>query len=1121
MSHTIYNDSAVTGRALWANLQGKLLKFTRPHAYAVLAVIVLSFLPSLLTAQVSTADIVGTVTDPSGAVIPGVKVTATNLNTALPYTTVSNASGDFIIPQLETGHYKITAEATGFKLWTIPDVALAVGDRFRADARLEIGTTGQSVEVTGEAAAMQTDSATVATVISQQQVADLPIPGRNIILMANQVAGTSNYTGNSYAGGNKDDQRRSSTVAANGRSGTENSFIIDGVDDNERFVNTIVVRPSEEGVAEMRVLTNSFSAELSRTSGAAVVFVTKGGGNQFHGSAFEYLRNQLTDARAPNLTLGEPKPDYKQNNFGGSIGGPIRRNKTFFFADWETYRANQAVTCAGSVCTPGPQLATVPTLAERTGNFAGENPIFDPLSTVTDPTTGVSTRTPYPNNQIPMSEINPIALELINMYPAPINSALNNNYQRVGDRDQTDNELDTRIDHRFSDNNNAFLRYSYGRTYTHLPHVFPETANGFNPIGLPAIAAGATGNSNISTHSLALVDSIILSPQMVLVIRAGYSRYNNLMQEQGYGTDPATQLGMLGVNVDALSSGFPDFGMTNYTGFGDGEFLPTHNINNVFTESGSLQWTKGAHFFKFGGDFTRRQDADYQSAEGRVSYQFTPAFTGDPNNLSKTGNSEASFLLGFPATSARNRFLIFPGYRFIENSYFAQDDYRATRWLTLNLGMRWDYFSPVSEADNRIANFDFATSQMVVAGQNGVSRTAGVQRDFVDFGPRFGFAAQLDKKTVLRGGYGIMYTPLMLGTPGAFRNPPYNTAFTIANTNITPTNSISDPLPPVVGQSTNLNLLTAPTPIVAVSADYKLPYVHEFNFSAQRDLIFGMTLTSGFVASLGRQQSGTNNAIDLNGAAPGAANVQLRRILSNVYPNLSNVNTVKNYYTTSYLSWQTTLERRFTSGMTLNINDTWAHAIDNSEIRYVTFAEPTTIKGPSNSDIRNRAAVTWTYEIPFANRFREWYAAPLRNWRVNAVGFFQTGLVFAVTETSTQTNNATGTNRPDIVSSPKVAHQSAKEWFNPAAFVAQPNYTWGNLGRNTLFAPGTWDMDLGINREFKVREGISLQFRAEAFDFTNTELHNAPIAVLGQPNFGQILTSSGSRTMQFGLKILF
>jgi hypothetical protein len=297
--------------------------------------------------------------------------------------------------------------------------------------------------------------------------------------------------------------------------------------------------------------------------------------------------------------------------------------------------------------------------------------------------------------------------------------------------------------------------------------------------------------------------------------------------------------------------------------------------------------------------------------------------------------------------------------------------------------------------------------------------------------------------------------------------------------------------------------------------------VHEFNIAVQRDLILGMTLTTGFVGSLGRDQSGTNNAIDLNGAAPGAANVQTRRILSSVYPNLSNINTVDNYFTSSYLSWQTTLERRFNSGMTLNINHTWAHALDNSEQRYVVPVYWTTVKGPANSDLRNRVGITWTYDIPYGNQLKEWYAAPLHNWKVSAVGFFQSGFVFSVTQTGTQTNNATGTNRPNIVSSPSVASPSRTEWFNPAAFVAQPSYTWGNLGRNTLTAPGTWDMDLGVMREFKLREAITMQFRAEAFDFTNTELPNAPVAVLGQSGFGSILTSSGNRTMQFAIKFLF
>jgi hypothetical protein len=1106
--------------ARWFSTFGRSIRFV--FGPLITSVALLLALTGYIHAQVSTADIVGTASDVSNAVVSGVKVTATNLGTGLPYTAVSNASGDFTIPQLPAGHYKIVAEMVGFKSWSIPDVDLAVGDRFRADARLEVGNAQQTVEVTGEAPAMQTDSATVATEVSQVQIEDLPTAGRNFIALANYVAGATNYSGGSFANGGNDDRRRSGTVSANGRSGAENNFNIDGVDNNERFVNTLVVKPSEEGVAEMNVMVNSFSAELSRTSGAAVVVITKGGTNQYHGSAFEYLRNQLTDARQPNLAVGQAKPNYRQNNFGGSIGGPTpslrgknpnRKNQTFFFFDYEVFKNDQGA----------PLLATVPTSAMRTGNFAGQNQIFDLLSTSTNPATGVSTRNPFQNNQIPMSEINPISLRLINMYPLPTSAAANNNFGRNGDTTQTDKNLDTRIDHRFSENNNFFVRYSYGRIFTQLPHIFPATADGFNPLGLPSIGGtGPAGYDNLSTHGLAIVDTVALSPTKVLVLRAGYSRYNNLGQEQGFGTTPAIQLGMVGVNVDPLSSGFPDLGMTSFTGMGEGGYYPTININNVFTESGSFQWAKGSHIFKFGGEFTRRQDEDYQSMEPRVSYQFTPAFTGNPNSLSNTGNAMASFLLGYPATSVRNRYLILPGYRFVENNYYAQDDYRVNHWLTLNIGLRWDYFSPVSEAHDRISNFNFATDVLMIAGQNGVSNTVGVRKDRKDFGPRFGFAAAVNTKTVVRGGYGMMYTPLMLGTPGAFRNPPFNSAFTIANTNITQTNSISDPLPPLIATSAvNLN-----GPITSVSVNYKLPYVHEFNFTAERQLPFGMTLTSSFVGALGRRQSGSNQFEDLNGAAPGAANVQTRRILSAIYPNLANVNTVENYYTTHYLAWESTLSRRFAHGMSLNINHTWVHTEDNSQFYYIAPATPATRKANSNSDIRNRVATTFTYEVPFGKGLTAWYDAPLHNWKINAIGFFQTGLPFSITQTGTQTNSATGTNGgttnfPNATGINPFTNVPAGFYFNPAAFVAQPNVTWGNLTANPVHGPGTWNMDLSVHREFKVKEKVTLQFRAEAFDFTNSEHPANPIAVLGQAGFGTIITHTGSRTMQFALKLLF
>src|SRR5215831_334104 len=326
-----------------------------------------------LRAQVSTADIVGTITDSTDAVVASAKIAATNLATGLTYQTLSNGRGEYSIPLLPAGHYRIRVEATGFKIWNVADALLDVGDRYRADARMEVGGLEQSIQVQGDAVTLQTESATVGTVVDQTQVKDLPINGRNFIQLAQIVPGANNYGGGSFANGGLDDRRRGTTVSVNGRTGAENNFTIDGMDNNEKFIGSILVKPSMEALGEMKILTNSFSAELARTSGAAITIVTKGGTNELHGSAFEYLRNEALDARPPNLAATAAKPPYKQHNFGGSIGGPIRKNRTFFFGDWERYK----------VSLGSPQLATVPTLAMRQGDFTGFAPIYDVTSTAT------------------------------------------------------------------------------------------------------------------------------------------------------------------------------------------------------------------------------------------------------------------------------------------------------------------------------------------------------------------------------------------------------------------------------------------------------------------------------------------------------------------------------------------------------------------------------------------------------------------------------------------------------------------------------------------------------------------------------------------------------------------
>jgi hypothetical protein len=1063
----------------------------------------------MLSAQVSTADVVGTVTDTTGGVVPHAKVTIKSLTTGVNYEATSNDAGEIAVSQLPAGHYSISINAPGFKRWTIADFALGAGDRYRVVPSLAVGSVDQVVTVTADAAPLQTDTSTVSASINEVQTQNLPVSGRNVLELAQYAPGATDYKGGGFSG-TPDDQRRDSTISISGRTGAENNFLIDGQDNNERFVNTILVKPSEDGIAELRVVSNSPSAELSRAAGATIILITKGGTNKIHGSAYEFLRNEVLDAYPQNTAPGSSKPSHKQHNFGGSIGGPIKQNRLFYFGDFETYKSK-----TGTV-----NVSTVPTAAMRLGNFDGVADIFDPNTATT--VEGVTTRTQFQNNTIPNKEINSIAQTLINLYPLPNipGAGLNNNFSFTTPLVQTDRTVDTRFDLKMSSTNTLFVRYNYDKADTTLPYRLPD-ADGYKIEGIPngcfPYCYGYSGTADQVVNSAGVIDTKTLSSNAVLILRAGYGRYQNQALPAGWGTTPATALGMVGVNTDAFSSGFPDFVVSSFTGLGAGNFYPTINTNNAFSYGGSLQVMKGPHLFKVGGEFVRRQVSDHQSQEPKIGYTFTPSFTGDPQNFSGTGDSMASLLMGYPASTLRVRYLIWPGYRTLENGWYAQDDYRATRHLTFNLGLRYDYYSPLSEVRNRISNFDYATAKVIVAGENGIGNTAGVNKDFVDFGPRVGFSLQVGEKSTVFGGFGMSFTPEMLGTPGAMRNAPFISNMSINPDLLTPINSISDPIPALVADSTS-------NPIGwfwAVDRNYKLPYVEQFNLNVQRQLPFGIVFTTGYVGSLGKRESGSNNVFPRNGAAPGAAPVQTRRPLYSLYPNLAEVYTVHGYYDASYHSMQTSLVKHFGNGMSFNINNTWSHAIDSQEVRYYTQTNWGTIKGTSSSDIRERLSAILVYDVPYKGITSRWLLPAVRNWSINSIVTAETGLPFEVLQVGEQTNGADGTNRPNQIASAHVDHPSASEWFNTKAFQAQSDYTWGNEGHNQLNAPGTWNIDLGVHRDFNWKQRLTTQFRFEAFDLTNTRHPNAPNNYLGSSGFGSITTYNSNRTVQVALKLLF
>jgi outer membrane receptor protein involved in Fe transport len=1053
---------------------------------------------TVLWAQQTTADVLGTVTDPSSAVLPGVKITVHNLDTAADYTATSDSGGNYRVTLLPVGRYSITALASGFKTWTVPEVTLAIGDRLRQDIHLEVGALEQSVEVTAASPALQADSSSLSNLINTNAMQDLPLNGRNFVVLAQLTAGAAEGEPSGLPSGTRpDDRRLTSAVSVNAQPTSFNNFMIDGMDDNERFIGTVIVKPAVDALQEMKVQTSLYSAEFGRTAGGVINFVTKSGTNEYHGSLFEFFRNQHMDAR--NFFAGA-KPPYHQNQYGGSIGAPIKKNRVFYFADYEGSRVHQGQTF----------VDTVPTVAERQGNFSGLNAIFDPLSTTTS-ASGVSTRTRFPGDQIPASQINPIAQTIINLYPVPQTSGLVNNYTYQPLKTQNNDTFDGRVDYRFSDANTAFARYSFNNTNTVLPAGCPPAPNGIDP----DCDEGRSGTARQRAQGAQLNDAHVFGPHLVMEVKSGFSRYVVFSLPVNYGKNVSQQVGLTGVNIDNDSSGLSIISIAGLTTLGDASYIPIITINNLFQEVVGFNYLRGAHSVKFGYDLRRRQTDPFQSPTARGQFSFNSNFTNDPSGaVSGSGNSAASFLLGYPASTTRSKYLVSPGLRNWEMAAYVQDDWRATRWLTLNLGFRYDYYGPNSEVANRISNVDLTTGTIIVAGQNGVSSSAGVLPDKLDFSPRFGFAATVSKGTVLRGGYGISFVPNMIASSMALRNPPFVSLYNFNATPLTVANSLSNGLPQPVATS-----VTNPTgSLNGVAFTGATPYVQQYNLTLQRELPKGMVLTVAYVGALGRRQYIFNGAVNVDLASPGPGTILPRTPYYSVFPNVSSIAIAAPWYNTSYQGLQATLEHRYQNGLSLLGTYTWSHSLDDEPS---ILNNPQTEYGNSFLDLRHRFTLLADYTMPFAKGAKGPAAMLAKGWGIQGVVVLTTGIPFDITNASGRSNTGGG-DRPNVVGDPNSGFtQSIYEWFNTAAFALQPLYTYGNLGRNVLHAPGRKDLDLAIHREFIPREGLHLQFRAEAFNLTNTPPFAAPGGSFGSATFGVISSAGLGRNIQLALKLLF
>jgi len=1063
-------------------------------------------------AQVDTGTISGVVKDASGAVIQDADVTVEQTTTKLKVHIKTNNVGLFAAPDLHPGIYDVSATAQGFETVKRTNVELRVQDRLSVDFELPVGEASTSISVEADAQHLESETSSLGQVVDQHDIQNLPLNGRNYIQLAYLGAGTSPSVHES---------ERNSFVA-NGERPVQNSYLLDGIDNKNKIVgfdNSAAqsIEPIIDAVGEFKVQTSTFSAEFGQSAGAVVNATIRSGTNQFHGSAFEYLRNSSLDA-LPYFQTSGTNPSFKQNQYGATVGGPVIKNKTFFFFAWQSSRLRNAA----------PQLATVPNEAEKSGDFSSLASIFDPATTRHNPNGSGYIRDPFPGNVIPTSRFDPTAQKLLALYPTANQSGAVNFFSNQEEKVDNGQYLG-RVDHHFSDKDSVFGHYA------------DSSFNELLPATLPPPAAAPT-HATPEARSFAASETHIFSPSVVNEARLGY-QHTWLIQQAYNTTRLFDQYGIKGAYQDPTVLGLPTFGVaglsplgttgpgylpTPATGSGN---LPVDKEGRVWVADENLSWVHGRHTFKFGFDFQQVTLYGHITLLARPYFNFSGVYTQDPQNPSSTGASFGDFLLGqsaFAQVSTRsltnNRQHYYSGY--------AQDDWRITSRLTINAGLRYEVPLPFYETHGHYANL--ITEPGPLFGQliqNADAGKYGYRRSWVDpnyhnFAPRLGLAYQLNSKTVIRAATGIFYgrdenTPFYY-RPG--NNPPNFILTGYVSDGIDPNIVLSQGFP---STAFDFNRVVRPT-VNSFVKHTPTPYVQQWNFNVQRQVGAGFVAQ---VAYVGSSSHDLEYQINLDQGTPGTGSIRLRQPL----PQYSAVNTTGPYVSGNYEGLQAQLERRFSKGLGILAAYTWGHAIDNGPSSAADDGYDPGPQNPNNLaasrgnagyDVRNRLAFSTIYELPFGkgkplvnnNRFGE---AILGGWQLTGIFTAQSGLPITPILSYDPTNTGVVA-YPNRIASGVLSNPTLQHWFDGSAFVAPTGTNYGNSGRNILSGPGFHNIDLGLSRRVSVTERIGLEIRAEAFNLFNTPQFGFPNNVVGVANTGAISTViNPQRQIQLALRLAF
>ena len=1081
--------------------------------------LLLYFAISTAFAQSYTGSISGRVSDNSGLPIPKVAVIITEESTNTAIKTVTNDSGDYIATYLKPGVYNVAFSVAGFRERVESGVQLQINQDRRVDPTLEVGDVTDQVHVTASSTQVDYVSPEIGQVVDADQLVNLPEDvassrGRSPFLLAKLLPGVTT-NGNSYTNING--------YSFSGGRRVTNEILVDGIPTTNPSDETYTLTPSPDSVQEFKVLTTPFSAEYGHTGGGVMIATTRSGSNSLHGSMYDFFRNRLLNGR-DFFSPAQSSSRYTQNDPGFTVGGPVEvpklydgRNKTFFFMDFNVTLATQGNVYSG----------LVPTDLQKSGDFsqtlAGGQlvPIYDP-STARTGTSGVVTRTQFPGNIIPANRIDPVAAQIVRFYPEPDGNSNGNNYIVTPPNHNDIWQYLGRIDQNFGDNDRAFFRFGQ-----YSPNS-PAT------LDIPNKANNQTAGGWVDTQSV-MSETHMFGPTIVNDFRLGWVQEDNYSSAGG---SAAPELGLKGVSLNS----FPTIGVSQMIGLGSS--ASSHDRDRSWVFSDGLTWLKGRHSIKIGGDLRRQMYNVYSPGKLSGSYTFSNTFSTDTANDSKAGFGLADLLLGTPASTSISS----NDYTFRESinsaGLFIQDDFKVTPRLTVNLGLRWEFDGPYTEANNQYASFNPyvlnpTTSNLGLvqfAGRNGAPRhfSPNIYHDFL---PRLGFAWNFARNTALRGGYGIYRLPSIgYATTGLSSQYAVSATFQSLDNNVTPAYYLGNGVPPYtynVDANGNPNIpasLAKPTNnVTELESRTRTPYNQTWQLGVQRQFLGNWLVEADYVGTKGTKlpESIPQNQLPASEWSLSSTPQALRP-----FPQYLNVSYLANDATSFYNALQASLQRRWANGV-LSFAYTWSKVTDyvdgpagSTPIQNIYNLQAE--HGIASYNVPQRFVASYVYRIPLGRGSKVLNGVPvvqdvIRGWEFSGITEFQQGLPLEITQSSNGTGGFTGIQRPNQIAPAALprSQRTLVQWFNTAAFTAAPAFTSGTEPRYSLYGPGINNWDASLMRNFPIRERLNIQLRGEFYNAMNHPNFKNPNTTIGNINYGKITGDNGARVMEVAVRVFF